>query len=242
LSGAQPDIPLLWAFIGMNKAVKAISRRLRSSLSADALPYLVHTFKGKESLVAEIAAWFNDLNLERIRVSRPSKFLFLCGGARELNEKAKAANLRDYLLRVRPMNTKYGTVLAEEANQLYRETDYSDLITFEEDIARIAAVVLVIAESAGSLAELGAFTANDTIRQALRVVIPSHHETAESFVRYGPIERLKNENRDRLGVYPWKEHAKGGLNVSSVKPHYTTIVSFIKGHLDAVPNSTLYES
>ncbi|WP_204275442.1 retron St85 family effector protein, partial [Enterobacter hormaechei] len=87
--------------------------------------------------------------------------------------------------------TKYSIVLAEEANQIYRDTEYSDLITFEEDIARIAAVVLVIAESAGSLAELGAFTANDTIRQALRVVIPDHHETAESFVRYGPIERLK---------------------------------------------------
>ena len=145
-------------------------------------------------MVTEIATLFNDLNLEKIRVARPSKFLFLCGGARELNEKAKAANLRDYLLRVRPMHTRYSIVLAEEANQLYRDTDYSDLITFEEDIARIAAVVLVIAESAGSLAELGAFTANDTIRQALRVVIPSHHETQESFVRYGPIQRLKNEN------------------------------------------------
>ncbi|WP_204281408.1 retron St85 family effector protein, partial [Moraxella catarrhalis] len=118
--------------------------------------------------------------------------------------------------------------------------EYSDLITFEEDIARIAAVVLVIAESAGSLAELGAFTANDTIRQALRVVIPDHHETAESFVRYGPIERLKNERRENLGVYPWKEHANGRLNVSSVKPHYKEIVTFINQHLDSIAKSTLY--
>ncbi|WP_163110914.1 hypothetical protein, partial [Acinetobacter baumannii] len=69
-------------------------------------------------MVAEIAAWFNDLNLERVRVARPSKFLFLCGGARELSKNAKAANLRDYLLRVRPMKTKYSIVLAEDANQI----------------------------------------------------------------------------------------------------------------------------
>lgn len=131
--------------------------------------------------------------------------------------------------------------MAEEANQLYRDTDYNDLISFEEDIARIAAIVLVIAESAGSLAELGAFTANDTIRRALRVVIPSHHETAQSFVRYGPIELLRKENRKYLGVYPWKQHATTGrLNVSSAKPLYKELVGFINRHLNSVPKSTLY--
>ncbi|AKI02271.1 hypothetical protein IMCC20628_03585 [Hoeflea sp. IMCC20628] len=192
-------------------------------------------------MVAEVVDWYKDLNLEKTRVSRPSKFLFLCGGERKIDEAAKAANLRDYLLRVRPIKTKYDIVLAEEATQLYRDTHYDDLITFEEDIARIAAVVLVIAESAGSLAELGAFSSNDTIRFALRVVIPSHHEVNESFVRYGPIKRVTNEDRSHLGVYPWKEHAKGGLNVSSVKPHYTEIVNFIKGHLDSAQNSYFYK-
>lgn len=188
-------------------------------------------------MIPEIATWYNDLDLERLRVKRPSKFLFLCGGARETRAEARAANLRDYLLRVRPIRTKYDIVLAEEATQIYRDTAYSDLITFEEDIARIASVVLFIAESAGSLAELGSFTTNDTIRKALRVVLPSHHETAESFVRYGPVQRLKNEGRTNLGIYPWKMHQSGGLNVSSVKPHYKEIVKFINSHLEAVPKS-----
>jgi hypothetical protein len=143
-------------------------------------------------------------------------------------------------LRVRPIKTEYPIVLAEKANQLYRETTYGDLITFEEDIARIASVVLVIAESAGSLAELGAFTSSDVIRPALRIIIPNHHATTESFVRYGPVERIKKHNRENLGVYPWKQHASGGLNVSTAKPHYKEIVTFINGHLDRVPNSTLY--
>ncbi len=173
---------------------------------------------------------------------RPSRFLFLCGGARVTDPAKKAANLRDYLLRTRPIKTAYPIVLAEEATQLYRDTTYGDLITFEEDIARIAAIVLVIAESAGALAELGAFATNDTIRSALRVVLPSHHEIAESFVRYGPVERLKNESRDKLGIYPWRTHANGTLNVSSVKPHYREMVTFINGHVDSIPKSTSYQN
>jgi hypothetical protein len=68
-------------------------------------------------------------------------------------------SLRDCLWRVCLLSRrlKGEVVLAEKANQLYRETKYTDLISFEEDIARIASLVLVIAESPGSLAELGAF-------------------------------------------------------------------------------------
>lgn len=138
------------------------------------------------------------------------------------------------------MKAKYTIVLAEEATQIYRDTRYGDLISFEEDIARISAVVLVIAESAGSLAELGAFSSNDTIRSRLRVIIPTHHEVEESFVRYGPVERIKRIDRSHLGVYPWKTHKKGGLNVSSAKPHYKEIVKFISDHIKSVSDTTLY--
>jgi hypothetical protein len=196
----------------------------------------------KSFLVPEITTWFSDLNLERVRVSRPSKFLFLCGGAQEIRTGAKAANLRDYLLRVRPIKLKSSIVLAEKATQIYRDTSYADLITFEEDIARISAVVLVIAESAGSLAELGAFASSEIIRQSLRVIIPSQHDSAESFVRYGPVQRMRNIDRGYIGVYPWKVHSSGGLNVSSTKPHYREIVKFINNHLDSVPKSYRYNS
>ncbi|NEU96474.1 retron St85 family effector protein [Bradyrhizobium uaiense] len=150
-------------------------------------------------MVAELRVLYDDLRLDGVRVLRPSKFMFLCGGYIAREENAKPVNLRDYLFRVRQIANRYNIVLAEKATQLFRDSDYGDLISFEEDIARIAAVVLVIAESPGSLAELGAFTANDTIRNALRVVVQQQHDTAESFVRFGPIERIKRTRRANLG-------------------------------------------
>lgn len=119
----------------------------------------------KSHLVAELTSFYGDLELSQLRVYRPSKFVFLCGGFISLDSRARAQNLRDYLYRVRGLSPRYNIVLAEIATQLYRDGGYTDLISFEEDIARIASVVLVIAESAGSLAELGAFTANDTIQK-----------------------------------------------------------------------------
>lgn len=131
-------------------------------------------------------------------------------------------------------------VLAESAQQLYRDTNYSDLITFEEDIARISSIVLVISESAGSLAELGAFSSNETIRDTLRILIQESHANEESFVRYGPIERVQNISRDRVGVFPWKTHKKGGLVKASAAPHYATINKFIVDHVYAQPKSHAY--
>ena len=171
-------------------------------------------------MVAELRVLYDDLKFDGVRVFRPSKFMFLCGGYIASDENAKAKNLRDYLFRVRQIANRYNIVLAEKATQLFRDSEYDDLISFEEDVARIAAVVLVIAESPGSLAELGAFTANDTIRNALRVVIQQQHEIAESFVRYGPIERIKNAKRANLAVYPWRLHADGTL--TSAQPNLTT--------------------
>ncbi|WP_271596187.1 retron St85 family effector protein [Bradyrhizobium sp. CCBAU 25360] len=191
-------------------------------------------------MVAELRVLYDDLRLDGVRVSRPSKFMFLCGGYISKDQNAKPVNLRDYLFRVRQIANRYNIVLAEKATQLFRDSEYGDLISFEEDIARISAVVLVIAESPGSLAELGAFTANETIRSALRVVIQQQHEIAESFVRYGPIERIKNAKRANLAVYPWRVHANGTLNLSSTKPHYAQIVKFLDEHVSSVPASTIF--
>ena len=166
--------------------------------------------------------------------------MFLCGGAiPKTATKTPPDNLRDYLCRVRPLHLPYPTVLAEDAVQLFRDSDYSDLISFEEDVARIAAVVLVIAESAGSLAELGAFASNETIRPVLRVVIQDDYEKAESFVRYGPVQRVSKHKRDNLGVYPWKMK-DGKLVVRSTSPHYAQIKSFINEHIEAVPLRTQF--
>ena len=156
--------------------------------------------------------------------------------------KNGADSLRHYLLRHRKIEPrlKAEVILAEEANQLYRDTNYRDLITFEEDIARISAMVLLIAESAGSLAELGAFAASDTIRQSLAILMQAQYERAESFVRHGPVAKIREEDEGRVAFYPWALNGKGRVIRSSVKHHVSNVVKFINARLDKVPQEELF--
>lgn len=193
-------------------------------------------------MLPELQNFFDDLDLARLRVVRPSKFVFLCGGQTD-NQSAHPLSLRDYIYRTKPIQNrlKADVVLAERAVQLYRDTHYSDLISFEEDIAVISSVVLLIAESRGSLAELGAFSSNETIRKSLRVIVQQKYASAESFIRYGPIERLMQAGqRNFVGFYPWRVTHTGRFLKSSARLHYTEIRKFVAAHLAAVPASELY--
>lgn len=184
---------------------------------------------------------YEDLNKDNLRISRPAKFIFFCGGAIHEDPK-KSSSLRHYLLQSRSIGKrlKAEIVLAEKANALYRETSYGDLISFEEDIARISALIFIIAESAGSLAELGAFSSIKTIRDNLAALIQTNHANAESFVRYGPIERILKEDQHRIGVFPWRVTKDGAIVKCSAKPHFSGIVQFINSLLKRTPNEQAF--
>jgi hypothetical protein len=151
------------------------------------------------------------------------------------------ASLRKYLLKTRSLQSrlKARVVLAEEANQLYRDTEYSDLITFEEDIAHLSSVVLIIAESAGSLAELGAFATSEQIRPALSVIMTTEHFYNESFVRFGPVQKVMSEDEARVAAFPWRTRKDGEIIKSSISSHYQQIQTFINGRIKSRPSEFL---
>jgi hypothetical protein len=175
------------------------------------------------------------------RFNTPFRSLFFCGGVRG-NGAARPTSLRDYLYRKRGIRFNANIVFAEDANQLYRDTNYSDLISFEEDIARIVSSVLVIVESPGSFAELGAFAMNETIRSSMRVVVQSRFAEQESFIRFGPIQKLRNEDPESVAFYPWETRRGGGVVVSSINSHYSEIKNFITKGINSAPKSHQFHS
>lgn len=187
---------------------------------------------------------FEDLDKENLRIARPSRFIFLCGGRTDENSPKTALSLRQYLLNERKIGARLRAeiVLAEKANQLYRDTAYKDLISFEEDIAQISASVMVITESPGSLAELGAFTANEKIRPHVAIISQTDYSHAESFVRYGPIKRIENDDEDRVAFIPWTRNKLGHLVKYSAASHVSSITKFINRVVGKVPSEESYDS
>ena len=180
---------------------------------------------------------FNDLDLDELRFVRPSKFIFFCGGVLS-KTKNKSLSMRHYLLEERGIAKRLNAnvILAEEANELYRDSSYKDLISFEEDIAKISSTVLIIAESAGSLAELGAFASNQNIQPYLTIVMQQKYANAESFIRFGPVQRLKNIDDDSVAFFPWRVNKKNKIIKVSAAPHTSEIVGLINERIDKSPN------
>jgi len=81
--------------------------------------------------------------------------------------------------------------LAEEAATWYRSTEhFANLVDFEEQIAALSTLILLIVESPGSMTELGAFSFVEVLRNKLYVVLEESYQDDHSFIVLGPIERL----------------------------------------------------
>jgi hypothetical protein len=132
-------------------------------------------------------------------------------------------------------------VLAEDAQNIFDDRYYDDLISFEEDIARAASLIAIIAESPGSLAELGAFSSIPVIADATCVIQQTENRGKRSFITLGPIKRLANKDDGRIGYYPWKKN-DGKIFHSTVKPHVRHMANFINGRLDLVEKSSRLRS
>jgi hypothetical protein len=67
---------------------------------------------------------------------------------------------------------------------------YTELIEFESDIAQISDLIVLFSESAGSMAELGAFTQNDEIARRMLVFVDNDNYAAGSFIKLGLLDYL----------------------------------------------------
>jgi hypothetical protein len=157
-----------------------------------------------------------------LRVHAPSSVVFLCGGA--INASlATPEVLRDAFLRIaRVAAPKYEVMLAEDAKPLVVDAGYDNLLRFESDIAQVVGQILLFVESPGSLAELGAFAALETISPRLLVVLDEHYYNQSSFVKHGPLRYLETEQGEESIVALDRAHigidARGkiaGLNTAN---------------------------
>lgn len=133
-----------------------------------------------------------------LRVHVPSRVVFLCGGAISNSDPPLPPTmLRDVYYRYRKLdlsNLPFRIVLAEEADPLTTEAGYNDLLSFESDIAQIVGLIVLFVESAGSFAELGAFSALETIAPNLLAVMLDYYYDQKSFIKNGPIKYLESRH------------------------------------------------
>jgi hypothetical protein len=140
------------------------------------------------------------IDLESSRVLLAPHITFVCGGPVDKDTK-KNHSIRNMFMNLsaKMPSKSEGFTLAENFEDW--KDGYSNLSDFENDIASISSLIVVILESPGSLAELGLFYANDKLRDKMIVVVHSTHHSAKSFIKLGLLSPLELNKEDSVLVY-----------------------------------------
>lgn len=159
--------------------------------------------------------FLQSVQLEESRVQYPEDVVFFCGGKIHPAED-QFSSLRDFIFsRKDECLDGKRIILAEKAAQLFDSHIYDDLMEFEKFIASISRVILLVSESEGSIAELGAFSQIPEISSKLLVYIHSRFYNDNSFIKDGPVRYLENRNEQSVQEFDWPQNQHGMINASA---------------------------
>lgn len=131
-------------------------------------------------------------------------FIFLCGGPTNIRSP-HPASIRDAIYRelTKDANIERRIRVAEHYKDWAHDSIYKDLVSFERHLAELSSVIVLVLESAGSIAELGLFSVIDAFRSKLLVFIETSHYTTSSFIKLGPIDFLEKIHQNTAECHRW---------------------------------------
>jgi len=133
--------------------------------------------------------------------------LFLCGADISQKEKLRyqiAQSLSDWWY-----SFQYDIIYPEDIfEELLYSSHTSNLLLLENLLAESVDAVVLIPESPGSFAELGAFANNEKLRSKLICIIDKKHKKNKSFINQGPLKLVKKANKYGLIFIDPKEIVK----------------------------------
>lgn len=191
-----------------------------------------------------VREFVQQLDLEKLRVRRPVPTIFLCGGVIAPHAAGPHYSLRSHIHHV--LGDKLGApiALAEAATDIFELSEYNDLISFEGDVAALSGLTVIICESPGSLAELGAFAFHNDLSRKLYVLLERGHYDgggSQSFIRRGPVLRLEKISDELVGAFSWDKIKRDGrITSTSFRKIKSDLASHIRSRIQA--GSSLFEN
>ena len=138
--------------------------------------------------------WVRD-KFSFVRLGSIPPVVFLCGA----NKSQPRDDLREFL--ARKSRHKMLVFYADTVWEGMAELEDRTALELEAELAAMADVVVIVVESPGTFAELGAFSLSDELRKKLLPIVDAKHRTANSFLASGPLRWIDRDSRFRPTVY-----------------------------------------
>jgi hypothetical protein len=155
-----------------------------------------------------IVEFVKSVKIESCRVSNTPHLIFLCGGIIADSESSPIRSARDYFYRHLKSHAPdfFGRVkLAEEINRWFDQDTFADLLELEVYLADLSDLTILFVESAGSIAELGAFATEDVLRPRTFAILNSSYDDTGTFIADGPVRRIKKHDKKLVRYYEWND-------------------------------------
>lgn len=136
----------------------------------------------------------NYLTSSKYRFRRLAPVIFLCGGLRSPARET----LRNYLNKHRP---DLDLFYAEDVWELIAAQSELSALEMEEYLARLADMLIILVESAGTFTELGAFSVVELLRQKLLPILDVAYRNDKSFIATGPVQWIDTDSRFKPAIY-----------------------------------------
>lgn len=158
----------------------------------------------------------NIYSSDNIYLRKDSLVIFTCGA-----NSSDINCIRERFLRYSDKYFDAGVFFRAEDAFPVLKSGGDDLLTIENQLADYSDCVLIINESAGTLAELGAFAGNDNIVRKLLVVNSHEYLDEESFINMGPLSKINKMSRFKETMY---------YDFSSISVNFDEILFRIQSH------------
>lgn len=152
----------------------------------------------KDRFVSNFSSW----KLTLLHSYLP-KIVFICGGDEKYHPNR--SKLENYIESHLPA---YLTFRAENAWEIISEHFKADrsvkdtnALALEEWLADFSDIVIILVESFGTVAELGAFSISPVLRKKLLPILDEKYNYDESFINTGPIRWVDADSRYKPSIY-----------------------------------------
>jgi len=124
--------------------------------------------------------------------------IFLCGA--DLKQKDKMRSQFADLIMNDWLNSFYYDIIFPEDifDDLLYSSKRRDLLSLENMLAESVDVIVLIPESPGSFAELGAFANDAKLREKIICILDKQYKKDKSFINEGPVKLIRKHNKDGL--------------------------------------------
>lgn len=147
---------------------------------------------------------FARIDLQASRLKPYEGFIFLCGGPTDVRSP-QPTSIRDAIYRelVKNNSIERRIRIAEHYKDWSHDSIYRDLVSFEQHLAELSSVIVLVLESPGSIAELGLFSVIEEFQTKLIVFIETDHYNSSSFIKLGPVDYLEKVHKNTAECHRW---------------------------------------